>query len=73
MHPREVFEPAIKLSTASIIIAHNHPSGDTEPSPEDKEVTKRLREADKILGIEIVDHVIVSKLSYLSFAQKRLL
>ena len=73
VHPREVFEPAIKLSTASIIIAHNHPSGDTEPSPEDKEVTKRLREADKILGIEIVDHVIVSKLSYLSFAQKRLL
>src|SRR3989344_2735450 len=70
VHPREVFEPAIKLSTASIIIAHNHPSGDTEPSPEDKEVTKRLREADKILGIEIVDHVIVSKLSYLSFAQK---
>lgn len=73
VHPREVFEPTIKLSAASVIIAHNHPSGDIGPSLEDKEVTKRLKEAGKILGIDLADHVIVSKTAYLSFQQKNLL
>ena len=64
IHPREVFEPAIRYSTAQIIIAHNHPSGITDPSEIDKEVTKRLVEAGKLLGIEVLDHIIVSKNSY---------
>lgn len=73
VHPREVFEPAIALHSASIIITHNHPSGDLAPSLEDKEITKRLIEAGKILGIEVTDHIILSKSEYLSFKQKRLL
>ena len=61
VHPREVFEPAIAHSAAHIIIAHNHPSGNAEPSEEDRIITKRLAEAGKILGIEIADHVVVSR------------
>ena len=59
VHPREVFKPAIRASAASVILAHNHPSGKVEPSPEDREVTRRLREAAGILGIEVLDHVIM--------------
>jgi len=73
VHPREVFEPAIRYSTAQIIIAHNHPSGDTRPSEDDVEVTRRLMEAGKILGIEIIDHVIVSESSFLSLKCEGLL
>ena len=73
VHPREVFEPAIKLSTASIIIAHNHPSGTLEPSKEDKQVTERLKQAGELLGVEVLDHIILSKLGQLSFKQKNLL
>ncbi len=61
VHPREVFKPALENLAASIIVAHNHPSGGTEPSAADLELTKRLREAGKILGIEVVDHIIVTK------------
>lgn len=70
VHPREVFEPAVKYSTAQIIISHNHPSEDSNPSSEDIEMTKKLIKAGEILGIEIIDHVIVTKLSYLSLKQK---
>ena len=73
VHPREVFEPAIRYLASHIIIAHNHPSGDTEPSQEDFEITKRLSEAGKILGIEIIDHVIVAKDKFLSFKEKNLI
>lgn len=73
VHPREVFEPAIKNLAAQIIICHNHPSGDCEPSEEDLEINKRLIEAGKILGIEIIDHIIVSKGHFLSFKEKRLI
>lgn len=73
VHPREVFEPALSLHAASIIIAHNHPSGNLEPSREDLEVTERLVNAGKLLGIDIIDHVIVVKGRYMSFKQKRLL
>lgn len=66
IHPREVFEPAVKNLCSHIIIAHNHPSGNSEPSEEDIEITKRLVEAGKILGIEIVDHIVVSKNDYRS-------
>jgi len=61
VHPREVFEPALRHCAASIIVAHNHPSNDTERSHEDAEVTKQLVHAGKLLGIEVVDHVVVSK------------
>lgn len=64
VHPREVFEPAIKLSAASIIVVHNHPSNILEPSTEDKEITKRLVSSGKILGVKIIEHIIVSKISY---------
>ncbi len=59
VHPREVFKPAIRASAASVILAHNHPSGKVEPSREDREVTRRLGEAAGVLGIEVLDHVIV--------------
>lgn len=73
IHPREVFEPAIKNLTAQIIIAHNHPSGDTEPSIDDMAITKRLIESGKIIGIEIIDHVIITKNEFLSFKDKNLI
>jgi DNA repair protein RadC len=59
VHPREVFKPAIRASAASVVLAHNHPSGKVEPSREDREVTRRLSDAAEILGIEVLDHVIV--------------
>jgi DNA repair protein RadC len=59
VHPREVFKPAVRASAASVILAHNHPSGKVEPSREDREVTRRLGEAAEILGIEVLDHLIV--------------
>ncbi len=73
VHPREVFEPAVKNLAAQILIAHNHPSDNTDPSEEDIILTKRLVEAGRILDIEIVDHVIVSKSSFLSFKEKKLI
>ena len=73
VHPREVFEPALKYSAAQIIAAHNHTSGDPKPSEDDLEVTKRLTEAGKMMGIEIMDHVIVSKNSHFSFKEEKLL
>ena len=73
VHPREVFEPALAFHAASIIIAHNHPSGELSHSREDREVTKRLVEAGKIIGIDVIDHIILSKSSYLSFQQTKIL
>lgn len=65
VHPREVFEGAVKNNAASIIVAHNHPSGDLEPSQADIDITKRLMQAGKILDIRVVDHVIIAENSYL--------
>ena len=73
VHPREVFEPAVRNLAAQIILAHNHPSGDPEPSEDDLEITKRLVEAGKILGIEVIDHIIVTKGGFLSFKEKELI
>ncbi len=64
VHPREVFEPAIKLSCASIILAHNHPSGSLDPSEADIQITKRLVESGKLLGISIEKHIILTKTDY---------
>ena len=60
VHPREIFKLAIIQSANSIILVHNHPSGNVEPSKEDLEITQRLREAGDLLGIKILDHVIIS-------------
>jgi DNA repair protein RadC len=73
VHPREVFEPAVKNLAASLIVAHNHPSGNLEPSQEDIDLTKRLTAAGKLLGIELMDHVIVSKEGFSSFKEKGLI
>lgn len=59
VHPREVFKPAILLSAAAIVVAHNHPSGDCSPSSEDRDVTRRLQRAGELLGIPVADHVII--------------
>ena len=59
VHPREVFRTACVVSASSIIVAHNHPSGDPAPSREDIEITKKLAEAGKMIGIELLDHVII--------------
>jgi DNA repair protein RadC len=72
-HPREIFEPAVRHLAAQIILVHNHPSGDATPSEEDLLLTKRLIKAGKILGIEVLDHVIITKDGYFSFAEKKLM
>lgn len=58
VHPREVFQPAVEHGAVAVIIAHNHPSGDLEPTPADREVTGQLRAAGTILGIDLLDHII---------------
>lgn len=73
VHPREVFAEAIKNKAASVIFVHNHPSGDTEPSEDDLIITKRLVEAGEIMGIEVSDHVIVTKNGFFSFKNKKLI
>lgn len=73
VHPREVFSYAIEKRCASIILAHNHPSGTLEPSLSDINVTKRLQEAGRILGIEILDHVIFTQSGFYSFKEEGIL
>jgi DNA repair protein RadC len=73
VHPREVFEPAARYFAAQIILAHNHPSGDSEPSEDDLIITKRLVEAGKIMGIEVNDHIIITKNSFFSFKENGLI
>ncbi len=73
VHPREVFAEAIKNKAASVIFVHNHPSGDPEPSEDDLLLTKRLVKAGKILGIEVIDHIIVTKNDFFSFKEKKLI
>jgi DNA repair protein RadC len=70
VHPREIFREAVKRSAASIICAHNHPSGNPTPSPEDIEVTKRLSEAGALMGIEVLDHVIIGDHQFISLKEK---
>lgn len=70
VHPREVFREAVKRSAASIIVAHNHPSGDPTPSQEDIHVTKRLQESGKMIGIELLDHLIIGDHKFVSLKEK---
>ncbi|OIO50260.1 MAG: hypothetical protein AUJ11_03070 [Parcubacteria group bacterium CG1_02_44_65] len=73
VHPREIFEEAVRQNAASIILVHNHPSGDPEPSEDDLKITRRLSEAGKIMGVDVVDHIILAKTKVFSFKEKKLL
>ena len=70
VHPREVFEPAIRHFASSVVIAHNHPSNNSEPSAEDIKLTENLIQAGKILDIDLLDHIIVTNNGYTSFKEK---
>ncbi|GKV68782.1 UPF0758 protein YsxA [Sporosarcina sp. NCCP-2716] len=70
VHPREIFREAVKRSAASLVVAHNHPSGNATPSPEDIEVTKRLTEAGELMGIDLLDHIIIGDQRYISLKEK---
>jgi DNA repair protein RadC len=70
VHPREVFSPAIRHSAARVAVVHNHPSGDPAPSPEDFEVTRRLKATSELTGIALLDHVIVGDGEYVSFVDR---
>lgn len=73
VHPREVFNRAIKRSANSIILVHNHPSGDPTPSSEDINITNRLIEAGNILGIKVLDHIIIGDNKYISFKERNII
>lgn len=73
IHPREVFAPAIKEAAESILLLHNHPSGDPTPSREDIHITRRLVEVGKLVGIEVIDHIIIGNGCYVSFTEQKLL
>lgn len=69
IHPREVYEPAIKCLASQIIISHNHPSGESFPSDEDIEITTQIKKAGEIIGIELADHIIVTRSTFYSFKE----
>ena len=69
VHPREVYKPVLLASANAAIIVHNHPSGDPNPSPQDIEITRQLTEAGKILGIELIDHIIIGYQKYWSMRE----
>ncbi len=73
VHPREVFRDAIRYSASSVVLVHNHPSGDPEPSEEDLRITRRLIDAGKIIGIDVLDHIIIGKNPFSSFKEKGLI
>ena len=70
VHPREIFRPAILDNSAGIIVVHNHPSGQLLPSSEDRRITQRLNEAARIIGIQLLDHVIISRNGFYSFSEE---
>ena len=73
VHPRDIFRPAIANMTAGLIFIHNHPSGDPAPSDEDLQITKRLCEVGKIVGIRCLDHIVIGSGRYFSFADQGLI
>jgi DNA repair protein RadC len=70
VHPREVFRPALREAAAALVLVHNHPSGDPTPSPEDREITRRLARAGALLGVPVLDHVIVADRGYASLREQ---
>jgi DNA repair protein RadC len=73
VHPREVFGPALRVGAAAIVVVHNHPSGDPEPSAEDCALTERLRDAARLLGLELLDHVVVARTGFVSLRERGIL
>jgi DNA repair protein RadC len=73
VHPREVFKDAITHSAASVVLAHNHPSGDPDPSEDDIKITKKLVDSGRLLGIEVLDHIVIGKNNFRSFKERGLL
>ncbi len=73
VHPREVYNPVIRESAAAVIFVHNHPSGDPAPSPEDLEITRRLKEVGEVMGVRVLDHVVVGHDRYFSFSDRGML
>lgn len=73
VHPREVYKPVIRESAAAVIFVHNHPSGDPAPSPEDIEITRRLKEVGDVMGVRVLDHVVIGHDRYFSFSDKGVL
>lgn len=73
VHPREVFKDAITHSAASVVLAHNHPSGDPDPSEDDLKITKKLVDSGNILGIEVLDHIVIGKNNFCSFKERGLI
>ncbi|GIW42105.1 MAG: hypothetical protein KatS3mg076_2682 [Candidatus Binatia bacterium] len=69
VHPRDVFAPVVRESAAAVVFVHNHPSGDPTPSPEDLEVTRRLRQVGELVGVRVLDHIVVGRGRYVSFAE----
>jgi DNA repair protein RadC len=69
VHPREVFRPAVQDGAAAVVFVHNHPSGNPEPSIQDRELTARLLDAAKLLGFQVMDHVIIGDCTYFSFKE----
>lgn len=68
VHPREVFKPLILMNASAVLLAHNHPSGDSTPSQEDRALTRRLKDSGELLGITVLDHVVMGEDRYYSFA-----
>jgi len=73
VHPREVFHKAIEYTAAGIILAHNHPSGDPEPSPDDINLTRKLTEAGRIVGMDVLDHIVCGDGRYVSLKERGLI
>ena len=73
VHPREIFKIALSESASAVIIVHNHPSGDPEPTKEDIEITKKIINAGRLMGIEVLDHIIIGNNSYVSLAERKLM
>ncbi len=73
VHPREVYNPVIRESAAAVIFVHNHPSGDPAPSPEDIEITRRLKQVGEVMGVRVLDHVVIGRDRYYSFSDRGIL
>jgi DNA repair protein RadC len=70
VHPREVFKAAILANAASVVLAHNHPSGDPTPSPDDMTLTRRLVDAGRLIGVDVLDHIVIGDGRYVSFRER---